>query len=73
MMDKLTANEYHARPKTFKIFIEIKYSLSVDDIISGIKKDREDPYSLLTEYARHLGEQKISTLTLKQRVVTVKN
>jgi integrase len=73
MMNKLTANEYHARLKTFKIFIENKYSLSVDDIISEIKKNRADPYSLLTEYARHLGEHKISTLTLKQRVVTVKN
>lgn len=73
MRNKLTANEYHARLDIFKVFIETKYSLHVDEIICKIKENKQDPYSLLTEYARYLGERNISTLTVKQRVVTVKN
>jgi hypothetical protein len=46
-------------------------TLHLDDIISKIK-NKEDPYFLLTEYVRYLGRN-ISTLTLKQQVMTVKN
>ena len=73
MMNKLTANEYHARLDIFKGFVKTKYSLNIDDVISKIKKKKEDPYSILTDYARYLGDRNISTSTLKQRVVTVKN
>jgi integrase/recombinase XerD len=73
IMNKLTANEYHSRLKTFEVFIENKFSLFIDDVISKINNGKQDPYSLLTEYARYLGGQNISTLTLKQRVVTAKN
>ena len=73
MMNKLTANEYHARLDIFKGFVKTKYSLNIDDVISKIKKKKEDPCSILTEYARYLGARNISTPTLKQRVVTVKN
>ena len=72
MMNKLTANEYYARLEIFKRFVNEKYSMSADDIISKIKKNG-DPYSLLIEYARYLQNRNISTSTLKQRVVTVKN
>ena len=41
--------------------------------LSKIKNGKQDPYSLLTEYAKYLNQKKISTLTLKQRVVTLKN
>jgi integrase len=73
LMNKSTANEYHARLKSFKIFVENKYSLSIDDMISKIKRNEFDPYSLLSGYARYSGERKISAFTLKQRVITVKN
>ncbi len=73
MMNELTAKEYYARLRTFEVFIEKKYSQRVDDIISNIKNGKQDPYSLLTEYAKYLSQQKISTLTVKLRVVTVKN
>jgi integrase len=73
LMNKSTANEYHARLKGFKIFVENKYSLDIDDMISKIRKNKYDPYSLLSGYARYLGERKISAFTLKQRVITVKN
>ena len=58
---------------SFKIFVETKYSLDIDDMISKIKKNKYDPYSLLSGYARYLGERNISAFTLKQRVITVKN
>jgi integrase len=73
MMNELTAREYHARLRTFEAFIEKKYSQLVENILSNIKNGKQDPYSLLSEYAKYLNQQKISTLTLKQRVVTVKN
>ena len=73
MRNKLTANEYRARLDIFEGFIKARYSLRLDDIIFRIKKNKQDPYSLLTEYARYLGERNISALTVKQRVVTVKN
>jgi len=71
-MNKLTAKEYHARLDIFKRFVESKYSLDINDIISKIKKNI-DPYSVLAEYARYLNDRNISTSTLKQRVVTAKN
>ena len=40
MRNKLTANEYHARLDIFKAFIEAKYSLHVDEIISRIKMNK---------------------------------
>ena len=72
-MNKLTAREYDARLKTFKKFVEDKYSLGLEDLILKIKKNKADPYRLLTEYTQYLGKRNISTLTIKQRVVTVKN
>ncbi len=38
MMNKLTAREYHARLKTFKKFVEDKYSLDLADLISKIRR-----------------------------------
>jgi len=73
MMNDLTAREYHARLRTFEVFIEKKYSQHIEDIISNIKNGKQDPYSLLTDYAKYLSQRKLSPFTLKQRVVTVKN
>ena len=60
-MNKFTAKEC-MQDSTFNISVENKCSLHVDDIISKIKKNRKDLYSLLNGYARYLGENKISTL-----------
>ena len=72
MMNKLTANEYHARLDAFKGFAEAKYSLCVDRYHCEIKNEKR---SLLAsnKFARYQGERNISASTLKQRVVTVKN
>ena len=73
MMNKLTAREYHARLRIFKKLVEDKYSFGFSGVDSKIKKNKEDAYSLLNIYARYLSENRISTITLKQRVVTIKN
>jgi hypothetical protein len=50
MINKLTAREYPARLRTFKKFVEDKYSLGLAELISKIKKNKEDAYSLLNRY-----------------------
>jgi hypothetical protein len=36
----------------FKIFIENKFALGIHDIVSKLKQNKEDPYSVLNAYAR---------------------
>jgi len=71
-MNKLTAKEYHERLKSFKKFVEAKYPFGLVDLISKIKKNKDDIYSLLSVYAIYLSQSEISTITLKQRIVTIK-
>jgi integrase len=73
-MSKSTAYQYSSRLKDFEDFIKSEYNarLSVD-ILLQIKKGNQDPYNLLNSYAAYLKMCNISTLTLKQRIVTVKN
>ena len=47
--------------------------MGLADLISKIKKNKEDVYSILNAYARYLRQSEISTITLKQRIVTIKN
>jgi integrase len=72
-MNDSTAYQYLSRLKEFQAFIEDKYGLSVDGLIPEIKKGQLDTYDVLNSYAAHLKSCNISTLTLKQRIVTVKN
>jgi integrase len=74
IMSKSTAHEYHHRLDDFKTFITNEYAgLNVDNIIDRIKDSTEDPYDILNSYSAYLKNRGISILTLKQRVVTVKN
>jgi integrase len=75
IMNKATAYEYLRRLNDFAVFVVREYdSLTVDDLITKVKKAVYDPYSILSRYAAYLqNSSTISTLTLKQRVVTVKN
>ena len=59
----------------FEDFIATQYDshLSIHDLIAKIKQAEEDPYDILNCYAAYLRNCNISNLTLKQRVVTVKN
>jgi integrase len=76
IMSKETSYEYLTRLNSFNAFIknEFGYTLSVNDIIIKIKQSKLDPYQLLNKFSCYLqAHRNISTLTLKQRVVTVKN
>ena len=74
MMSTSTAHEYRLRLNSFKAFIENTYRISIDTLIGQIKQGSKDAYEVLSQYG---GYQKtnnnITNLTLKQRVVTVKN
>ena len=74
-MNKSTAYHYFSRLRNFKGFITDEYDsrLGVDSLLLEIKKGNQDPYNLLNSYAAYLKNRNISALTLKQRIVTVKN
>jgi integrase len=76
IMSKGTSYEYLTRLNSFNIFIKNEFgnTLSINDIIIKIKHGKLDPYQLLNKFSGYLqAHSNISTLTLKQRVVTVKN
>jgi integrase len=76
MMSKSTAREYLFRLMWFGDFVSKHYMnrLTVDNLLHRIKKGKEDPYAILSSYAAYMQNTKdISNVTLKQRVVTVKN
>ena len=74
-MSESTAREYLSRLNYFDDFIAKEYDnrISIDNLLIEIKKGNQDPYNILNVYAAYLRNHNIATLTLKQRVVTVKN
>ncbi|MFL6429981.1 MAG: tyrosine-type recombinase/integrase [Nitrososphaeraceae archaeon] len=73
-MSKRTAHEYHLRLIGFQDFVITSYKTTLDGIIRRINEGSEDPYGILSDYVAYLQTNyNISTLTLKQRIVTVKN
>ena len=73
-MSRSTAREYSARLNYFKDFVAKKYNnQSIDHLLVKLKKGHQDPYNILNGYAGYLRDCNISALTLKQRIVTVKN
>jgi integrase len=73
-MSRSTAREYSARLNYFKDFVANKYNnQSIDHLLVKLKKGHQDPYNILNGYAGYLRNCNISALTLKQRIVTVKN
>ncbi|MFL6413790.1 MAG: tyrosine-type recombinase/integrase [Nitrososphaeraceae archaeon] len=75
MMSKSTANEYWKRLSNFQTFIVNEYRISsTDDLIVKIRKGILDVYDILNGYSAYLQQNyTVSALTLKLRVVTVKN
>jgi hypothetical protein len=61
--------------QNFKGFIANEYDsrLGVDSLLLEIKQGKQDPYNILNGYAAYMKDRNISALTLKQRIVTVKN
>jgi integrase len=75
-MSKATSHEYLRRLYSFSTFIKNEFSgkLTVNDVVVKIKQGELDPYDILSRYSGYLqSSYKITTLTLKQRVVTLKN
>jgi integrase len=74
-MSESSAYQYLSILNNFKEFITSKYDnrLSIDGLIVKIKNGDQDAYNLLNDYAAYLRNNNISALTLKQRIVTVKN
>jgi integrase len=73
-MNKRTAYVYLHRLTGFQDFVERNYKTALDTIITRINEGLQDPYEILSNYVAHIQTNyNVSTLTLKQRVVTVKN
>ena len=72
-MSVSTAREYSTRLNDFKNFLAKCNNGSIDDLLLKIKIGEQDAYNLLNSYAAHLKNCNISAVTLKQRIVTVKN
>lgn len=75
-MNKSTATEYRFRLQYFSRFISKEYKTSVDNLVHQIKGGSEVPYDVLSNFVSYLqnnNTHSISTLTLKQWVVTAKN
>jgi integrase len=74
IMNASTGYEYLTRLSHFSAFMTKQFGGGLDDILSRIKERMIDPYDILSKYSGYLQSScNISTLTLKQRVVTIKN
>jgi len=73
-MNKSTAGQYLSRLNIFSVFLNKEFDgLTIDSLVNKIKEKTVDPYSVLTAYSAYLWNGNFSTITIKQRVVTVKN
>jgi integrase len=74
VMSKSTALQYEKRLKSLTYFSDQKYRQGIDFTINKIKRNELDVYEVLAAYAKYLLDTgRISSLTLKQWVVTAKN
>jgi integrase len=75
IMNNSTAHEYWKRLNSFQMFINNEYAiLSIEDLISKFREGMLDVYDILNGYSAYLQQNyTVSILTLKQRVVTIKN
>jgi hypothetical protein len=73
-MSKSTARAYHLRLQQFARFTLKEYKTSVDHLVHQIREGPQDPYDVLSNFISYLqNNNNISTLTLKQWIVTAKN
>jgi len=74
-MSKSTAEQYLSRLNIFGIFLQKELNdLTINDLVNKIKEGSIDPYNILSRYCGYLKSgDNISTITIKQRVITVKN
>jgi integrase len=73
-MNESTANVYLMRLSSFSNFVSNAFhGLTVDELIKKLREGYVDVFDVLNEYCAYLKNTDISALTIKQRVVTVKN
>ena len=75
-MNRSTAHEYLMRLNSFRKFVLASYNrrLTVDELVTKIRKGSADPYTIIRNYAAFLQQtNNISNSTLKFRIVTLKN
>jgi hypothetical protein len=75
VMNKSTAHEYLMRLNNFRNFVLTSYNgkVTVDEIVTKVRKGSEDPYIIIRNYAAFLQRtNNISNSTLKFRIVTLK-
>jgi integrase len=74
MVNAGSAREYQLRLKGFNEFVFMEYKANLDNLIMKINERLLDPYDVLSSYILYLQtSNNISTLTLKQRLITAKN
>ena len=73
-MNKATAGQYLNRLGVFSSFLNKEFDgLTIDSLVNKIKEKIVDRYGVLSAYSAYLRNCNLSTITIKQRVVTVKN
>jgi integrase len=73
-VSKSTASAYHFRLQQFARFTSKECNTSVDNLVHQIGEGSQSPYDVLSNFISYLqNNNNISTLTLKQWVVTAKN
>ena len=73
-MSVSTAHEYKGRLNSFRIFVENMYKITVNTLIDQIKQGLRNVYDILSQYGGYLKtSNNIANVTLKQRIITVKN
>ena len=79
-MNKRTAREYYLRLLGFQEFVNNRHrtnnqtEATLDNVIANIKEGSEDVYEVLGDFVSYLQTKySISVVTVKQKVVTVKN
>jgi integrase len=74
-MNKSTAEQYLSRLNIFNNFMTKEFNdLTINDLVNKIKEGSADPYIILSRYCGYLkSSNDLSTITIKQRVITIKN
>src|SRR5215212_132490 len=73
-MSKSSADEYLYRLKIFNAFLNKEYDcITIENLLEKIKDGTIDNYNILSRYGSDQKNCNISSTTIKQRVVSVKN
>jgi integrase len=73
IQNKNTAKQYQSRLLSFERFVLKEYKKSnVDKLIQQLKDKEIDPYDILNDYCLFLKNNNISSLTFKEKIITVK-